>query len=108
MPNTTEKYYIGTLCPSIPKFKVTKATLTYNDENDLSGDVRILMGHIAGTSLLKLSLERSVTIAGKLDQPLPGNEYTVNGSGSWSSTFDDKASTPVMAGWNEEGWNEEA
>lgn len=74
-----KRTYNGTINPAVSKFNVDPATLTYDDDDQLTG-TDSYHGTI-GTDL-KLNFDKGPTITGKLENDIA--EASIDGGGPWN------------------------
>ncbi|KAH6854678.1 hypothetical protein B0I37DRAFT_362772 [Chaetomium sp. MPI-CAGE-AT-0009] len=76
-----QRTFSATVSPSIQPFTSNSATLTYDDDDQLTS-TRSYSGRI-GTDTFELTLNNGTKITGDLNVPGLSPASTVNGTGAW-------------------------
>ncbi|XDG06759.1 hypothetical protein ABKA04_006374 [Annulohypoxylon sp. FPYF3050] len=76
-----ENKFTATVFPGIADFTTTKANLTYETDNDLTG-THTYKG-VIGTNTFKLTLDNDVVMDGDLKEPGVVPAASVDGNGAW-------------------------
>ncbi|MEU7429012.1 hypothetical protein [Streptomyces sp. NPDC040750] len=77
--------FTGWVHPSVDDFTSSEATLTYSDENDLTGD-QAYKG-VMGREDFEIKFENGVVLTGKLATPGFVGGPAINGVAKWAARF---------------------